>query len=47
VGLEPSPTGELHLMILVKDIGAAIKAAGGGSSGLLVTESTLATLMCR
>jgi GNAT superfamily N-acetyltransferase len=28
-GLEPSPTDGLHLMILVKDIRAAIEAAGG------------------
>jgi GNAT superfamily N-acetyltransferase len=29
-GLEPSPTDDLHLMILVKDIRAALEAAGGG-----------------
>ena len=29
-GLEPSPTDELHLMILVKDIRAAIEVAGSG-----------------
>jgi GNAT superfamily N-acetyltransferase len=29
-GLEPSPTDDLHLMILVKDIRAAIAAAGDG-----------------
>jgi len=28
-GLEPSPTDDLHLMILVKDVRAAIEAAGG------------------
>ncbi len=27
-GLEPSPTDELHLMILIKDIAAALDAAG-------------------
>jgi GNAT superfamily N-acetyltransferase len=31
-GLEPSPTDKLHLMILVKDIRAAIEAAGDGSA---------------
>lgn len=29
-GFEPSPTDELHLMLLVKDIRAAIEANGGG-----------------
>lgn len=29
-GLEPSPTDDLHLMILVKDIWAAIEASGAG-----------------
>jgi hypothetical protein len=30
-GLEPSPTDELHLMILIKDIAAALDAASRNS----------------